>query len=102
MLNPLEMQVIKSTTLSNQMRQLQEELFELGTAICEYQRMDNQYSTPKNKTWTEIYKNLLEEMADVEFLIDQMKERFCCGREVADIRTKKVLRTLERLEESDD
>ena len=46
---------------------------------------------------SEDYINLIEEIADVEIMLEQMKEMLFCGDNVAEIREEKLERQIERI-----
>ena len=46
---------------------------------------------------SEAYINLIEEIADVEIMLEQMKEMLFCGDKVAEIREEKLERQIGRI-----
>lgn len=52
---------------SNQLQMLVEEMAELTQAICKYKRFENA------KERVDIFENLIEEVADVEIVLSQIK-----------------------------
>ena len=52
---------------SNQLQMLVEEMAELTQAICKYKRFENA------KERVDIFENLVEEVADVEIVLSQIK-----------------------------
>lgn len=67
-----------------------EEMSELQKELCKYLR--GKYSP----------KNIAEEIADVEIMLEQMKMLFCCTDDVRNERRRKVERLKERLDGDDD
>lgn len=63
-----------------------EEMSELQKELCKYLR--GKYSPA----------NIVEEIADVEIMIEQMKMLFCCADDVRNERRRKVERLKERLD----
>lgn len=85
-----------------QSRQCIEEMAELTQAInkfwrkdlrCGYGMVDEEIL---DKTST-AYKNLIEELADVEIMLEQMKEMLYCKDAVKEIREEKLKRQIERI-----
>ena len=68
-----------------------EEMGELIKALCKYKRYGY------DKASQEIRNNLLEEIADVHNMIDQL-EMFFGAEEITQIRIEKLNRTKERIE----
>ena len=75
---------------SNQSRQLIEEMAELTQALCKAQRVG-----------TMVYnrENIIEEIADVEVMLYQMKHLLGCHEEVTRIKQEKIARQIARIEE---
>ena len=69
----------------NRKNQLIEEMSELTQALCKHQRLmcDRTF----NMSQTEVYKNILEEIADVEICLDEIKH--CLSIDKDDIRSMK-------------
>lgn len=83
----------------NRKNQLIEEMSELTQALCKYQRLmcDRTF----NMSQTEVYKNILEEIADVEICLDGIK--YCLSIDKDDIRSMKeykLRRTDGKIEET--
>lgn len=66
----------------NQMKKCVEECAELIQGLCKKD-----------------YENVVEEMADVEIMIEQIKYLFLCGEDVAKIKEQKIDRQIKRIEE---
>lgn len=69
----------------NRKNQLIEEMSELTQALCKHQRLTCDRTF--NMSQTEIYKNILEEIADVEICLDEIK--YCLNIDKGDIRSMK-------------
>lgn len=82
----------------NQSRQLSEECAELIQAINKYQRYASNYNAePKEYDW-KYYQNVVEEIADVEVMLEQIKILLNISDEaVHGIKEKKVNRQIERI-----
>ena len=82
----------------NQSRQLSEECAELIQAVNKYQRYSSRCSSePIEYDW-KYYQNVVEEIADVEVMLEQMKILLNINNEaVESIKEKKVNRQLERM-----
>lgn len=84
-----------------QSRQLVEEMAELTQAINKFWR--NQQACGKIEYEdvplnTQEEKNIIEELADVELLIDQMKLILMCREDVNEIKQQKIKRQLQRIQ----
>lgn len=85
-----------------QSRQCIEEMAELTQAINKFWRKDLKcgygavYEEILDKK-SQQYNNLIEEIADVEIMLDQMKEMLYCGEIVKELKEKKLERQMERL-----
>lgn len=78
----------------SQSRQLVEEMAELTVALNKVWRGKDVFSaSAKKKAW----KNVIEEIADVENMLEQIKFLLHCDSEVFLARTKKADRTMERM-----
>lgn len=83
--------------LHKQQRQLAEECAELIQATSKYMRFQEQ-SYASTVDWTYI-QNVVEEIADVEIMLEQMKYLLNINPEAVErIKVKKILRQLERIE----
>lgn len=85
-----------------QSRQCIEEMAELTQAINKFWRKDLHCSygalnEDRLDRESEAYKNLIEEMADVEIMLEQMKELLFCGDKVNEIKEEKLERQIKRL-----
>lgn len=83
----------------NRKNQLIEEMSELTQALCKHQRLmcDRTF----NMSQTEVYKNILEEIANVEICLDEIK--YCLNIDKDDIRSMKeykLRRTDGKIEET--
>lgn len=68
-----------------------EEMAELTKAICKVKR-----ATPGTDTWAEAVENMIEEVADVQIMLDQLRIMLGTGTEKAE--EKKLARLKERLD----
>lgn len=75
--------------IDNQLEQTVEELAELIVAVKKYKRYSG------NPT---VYRNLIEEIADVEIMLEQLIYLLDIGTSVDDVATLKVHRELQRIE----
>lgn len=76
---------------SNQLQMLVEEMAELTQAICKYKRFENA------KERVDIFENLIEEVADVEIVLSQIK--MLVGEKAVNKKVEeKVERQLRRIE----
>ena len=85
-----------------QSRQCIEEMAELTQAINKFWRKDlhggyGALNEDRLDRESEAYKNLIEEIADVEIMLEQMKEMLLCGDKVAKIREEKLERQIGRI-----
>ena len=79
-----------------QIRQCIEEMAELTQALCKYERVRGN-GQPTTMTEEECYNNIVEEIADVQVMLEQMKMYFLCSTQVEKIMEQKVERQLERM-----
>lgn len=87
-----------------QSRQCIEEMAELTQAINKFWRKDLkcEYGTIEESRLdkeSEAYINLIGEIADVEIMLEQMKEMLHCENRVKEIREEKLKRQIERIRE---
>ena len=83
--------------LAKQQRQLAEECGELIQATSKYMRFQEE-SYALTVDWTYL-QNVIEEIADVEVMLDEMKHLLNINSEAIEaIKEKKVSRQLERIE----
>lgn len=85
-----------------QSRQCIEEMAELTQAINKFWRKDlkcgyGALNEDRLDKESEAYINLIGEMADVEIMLEQMKEMLCCRERVAEIREEKLERQIGRI-----
>ena len=85
-----------------QSRQCMEECGELIQALNKYWRNFLQYGTRTSFTFSDMvnnkeYKNLVEEIADVEIMLTQLKILLRCEDDVVEIAEQKVQRELARI-----
>lgn len=85
-----------------QSRQCIEEMAELTQAINKFWRKDLKcgYSAIEENGLdkeSEAYINLIEEIADVEIMLEQMKEMLYCRDKVSEIREEKLERQIGRI-----
>lgn len=96
-----------------QSRQCIEEMAELTQAINKFWRKDLECGKfrspcelpPKTvslPSGSEEYKNLVEEIADVEIMLAQMKFMLCCEDEAEKIKQEKLERQVERIREAEE
>jgi NTP pyrophosphatase (non-canonical NTP hydrolase) len=76
-----------------QSRQLFEEMGELTVAINKWWRCDGSLEERSAKR-----ANIVEELADVQIMLDQMIYFLCCYKEVEDVKQAKIWRQLKRME----
>ena len=82
-----------------QSRQLIEEMAELTMAICKYARLD-----VKKVSVSELldsYGNIVEEIADVEIMLSQIKYLMACEDGIEQEKARKIQRQLKRMESED-
>ena len=84
--------------LENRMLQCTEECGELLQALSKYQRVSKGDKTCSLNSY-ESLNMVLEEIADVEILLTQLKYLLCKTEEVEHIKVKKIERTEQRLSE---
>ncbi|MCR5255050.1 MAG: hypothetical protein K6D96_03890 [Acetatifactor sp.] len=77
-----------------QSRQTIEEMAELTQAINKHWRKFGDDTTDKGNPY---YKNIVEEIADVEVCLEQLKALLNCKNQVEDVKIWKVERQLERI-----
>lgn len=84
--------------LECQMQQLIEEMGELQQAICKHFRI-NGHGLPVSSDLTRemVEQNLIEELADVKVVLDQIIFLLGCDEEVLEIMKGKINRTIERM-----
>ena len=86
--------------LEVQMQQLIEEMAELTQAICKYFRIHGQgQAVSKKLSSYDIEQNLVEELADVKLVLDQVVFLLACEDEVQEVMKQKVNRCIERIGE---
>lgn len=86
----------------NQQVILIEEMAELTQALCKISRMQILGTDPmpdEQDFYDQVMDNLIEEMADVSLVLDQMIHLLDCGDRVRQIKKLKAQRTIERMEE---
>lgn len=84
--------------LENRMLQCTEECGELIQALSKYQRVSKGDKTCNLSNYQSL-NMVLEEIADVEILLTQLKYLLCKTEEVENIKVKKIERTEQRLGE---
>ena len=95
MLSKLYMQA-EQAGLDNRLIQLTEEMSELTKAICKLKRYYLEDKT-LNQTIYQIRENLIEELADVDFCLEQVKYLLGARDKVENIKEEKLIRTEKRL-----
>lgn len=84
--------------LDCQMHQLVEEMGELIQAISKYFRINGQgLPVSPNLTKEKVKENLIEELADVKVVVDQLIFLLECDKEVLDVINYKINRMTERM-----
>ena len=82
------LKIIEHFGINNQQRKLQEEMFELQEAITVYEQGNNQLTD-----------DIQEEIVDIIILLKQFFHYYALSEyEMNEIQTKKIKRTLERIE----
>lgn len=82
----------------NQSRQLSEECAELIQAVNKYQRYSSRCSAEPSEYDWKYYQNIVEEIADVEVMLEQIKILLNINNAaVEEIKRNKVDRQLERI-----
>lgn len=84
--------------LENRMLQCTEECGELIQALSKYRRVSRNDKTCTTSSY-ETINSVLEEIADVEITLTQLKYLLCKTEVVEHIKAKKIKRTKQRLEE---
>lgn len=84
-----------------QIWQTTEECAELIKALSKYNRATGQGHPTIEDVDTAIY-NVVEEIADVEIMLSQLKYLFDCESAVEKVKIKKIERTLERMRSEND
>lgn len=86
--------------LEVQMQQLIEEMGELTQAICKHFRMQGQgQPVSKDLSLSLVEGNLVEELADVKLVLDQVIYLLSCASQVQVVMEQKTKRTIERMNE---
>ena len=80
----------------SQSGQLIEEMAELTQAVCKYRRAQG-FGQETTVTKEDALENLIEEIADVEIMLEQVKHLLDCHGEVNFIKRQKINRTLQRM-----
>ena len=71
-----------------------EEMAELTQALCKYKRM--QSDNKPRATETDILENIIEEIADVEIMLEQIKYQLKINEQILNaIEKMKILRTMD-------
>lgn len=89
---------------NSQSRMLIEEMAELTKALCKAWRIKRSVDTDEQikELVEEMQKaraNVIEEIADVEIMIAQIKYLMQCNHEVIQVREQKIARQLERIKQ---
>lgn len=79
-----------------------EEMSELTQAICKCKRIRNYLSPDRGDKMEVVTDNLIEELADVKFVLEQLIYLLGCEREVIDVENQKIQRTRERIGEQNE
>lgn len=84
-----------------QMQQLVEEMSELTKAICKYARLNGQgQPIADSVTKDAVEANLVEELADVKLVLEQVIYLHDCKDKVENIMTEKIAKVNERIQKS--
>ena len=84
-----------------QMQQLVEEMSELTKAICKYARLNGQGQPVADSVTEEtVEANLVEEMADVKLVLEQVIYLHRCKEEVENVIAEKIVKVNERISKS--
>ena len=84
--------------LDNQLRQLIEEMSELTQVTCKHFRIYGQgQPVSPDLTRLDVMENLIEELADVKLVLDQVIFLLGCNKEVLEVMKEKTNRTIERM-----
>jgi NTP pyrophosphatase (non-canonical NTP hydrolase) len=89
--------IIKYYGIDNQLRKFNEEVFELNEAIIRYEEAD--YNWFENDiTNTNYIKNITEEIADVQVMLDQLQHYYeISEQDVLNMMKFKINRQLDRI-----
>lgn len=86
--------------LEVQLQQLVEEMSELTQAICKHKRKNGEGQPLSDMvTYRHVEENLIEELADVKLVLDQVIFLLAVDEDVQEIMKQKIERTLERIGE---
>jgi NTP pyrophosphatase (non-canonical NTP hydrolase) len=85
-MNDIYIKAIDKFGVDHQMRKVVEELFELGVAIMHYQRSSGIH-------------NIIEEVADVQIMLEQMQLIFDIEKDVAQVKVIKLLKLQAMIDE---
>ena len=99
--NDPRFKLANQTGLECQMHQLIEEMGELTQVICKYFRINGQ-GLPVSPLLTkrEVQHNLIEELADVKVVLDQIIFLLGCDKEVLEVINYKIERMNERMKDN--
>ncbi|MCZ9313178.1 MAG: DUF3310 domain-containing protein [Methanocorpusculum sp.] len=87
--------------LEVQLQQLVEEMSELTQAICKHKRKNGEGQPISDiVTYRHVEENLVEELADVKLVLEQVIHLLDCDDAVQEIMKQKIKRTLERIGEN--
>ena len=79
------------------MQQLIEEMSELTQVICKCFRCDGEGQPVPDDVEQKVFENLIEELADVKLVLDQVIFLLACDEEVLEVMKQKTNRTIERI-----
>lgn len=79
-----------------------EEMSELTQAICKCKRIRNYLSPDKGDKMEVVTDNLIEEIADVKLVLEQLIYLLGCENAVTAVENQKIQRTLERIGEQNE
>ena len=98
------LQIISFYGLSNQLKYIHSEYFELDEAILDYNNAGWDFSDEDCKDIENSYKeHIAEELADVEMMLDQFKAYYGIEQEkINKIKNFKIERQLERIDKEND
>lgn len=75
---------------------------ELTQAICKYKRIRNVLSPDRGDKIEVVIDNLIEELADVKLVLEQLIYLLGCENEVIAVENQKIQRVIERIGEQNE
>lgn len=93
-----ERAIVEYYGVLHQLKYFYSEIFELTEAIIKYETKFNDAST-----WAQLYNNVVEEIADVQMMLNQLKEFYSISDITIDLEmNQKANRQLERIEKENE